>query len=440
LFIEKEKKMNTINNTIKSIKLGITCLTLFVSVGLIAQNEYKEFSGEVIDGNTNRPLESVNISLLGLNLSTVTNSEGKFVLKVPIEFIDSKLLASFLGYNSYAIPLSELNSDNNTIELFSAVTQLSEVNISAFKDARALVKRVFDERDERLQNESVIMTAFYRETIKRRRRNVSLTEAVVDIYKEPYSSLQKDAIELGKARKSTDYRRLDTLSVKLMGGPYSTVYLDVMKYPEYLFSDDKIDNYSFEFKEPSKIGNRQVFNVFFRSSKRGLNLYYRGNLYIDTQTLALVRADYNIDLSDKSRTKNLLVKRKPSDVVVEPLEARYKVDYRVSGNKWYFSYSNLLLSFKVNKKRQLFNKTYTLSSEMAVTDWEINSKKKRLKSKDRLKSNVIMADAVSGFSDPDFWGEYNLIEPDKSIESAIEKIRKSIEKEKNKEETEQSQP
>jgi hypothetical protein len=31
-----------------------------------------------------------------------------------------------------------------------------------------------------------------------------------------------------------------------------------------------------------------------------------------------------------------------------------------------------------------------------------------------------------------FWGAYNLIEPDKSIETAIEKIQKSIEREKAK--------
>ncbi|HEX9826376.1 MAG TPA: carboxypeptidase-like regulatory domain-containing protein, partial [Flavobacteriaceae bacterium] len=46
-----------------------------------------------------------------------------------------------------------------------------------------------------------------------------------------------------------------------------------------------------------------------------------------------------------------------------------------------------------------------------------------------LRPSIIIADAVSGFSDPDFWGPYNLIEPDKSIEIAIEKIRKKLERE-----------
>jgi hypothetical protein len=128
-----------------------------------------------------------------------------------------------------------------------------------------------------------------------------------------------------------------------------------------------------------------------------------------------------------------LVKKKPRDVVVYPLEANYRVDYKAKDGKWYYSYSSLSLKFKVNKKRQLFNKVYALSSEMAVTDWDVIKGDKSIRSGDRLKPSVIITDAISGFSDPNFWGEYNLIEPDKSIESAINKIKKSIEKQKQKE-------
>jgi hypothetical protein len=38
-----------------------------------------------------------------------------------------------------------------------------------------------------------------------------------------------------------------------------------------------------------------------------------------------------------------------------------------------------------------------------------------------------MTDKVDSLADPDFWGEYNIIEPEKSIETAIRKIqRKSL--------------
>ena len=408
-------------------------LMLFVLVSLNAQTGFTEYNGKVIDGRTDKTLDAVSLNINKTNISTITNSEGEFTLKVPNTYLDSKIVVSLLGYNTYVVPLSELSETINTIKLYVAVTELSAVSISAYKDAESLIRKVFSDKNKNLEDSSILMTAFYRETIKRRNRNVSLTEAVVNILKQPYSSSQEDAIQLGKARKSTDYKRLDTVSVKLQGGPFSTIYLDIMKYPEYIFTDESIATYNYSFDAPSTINNRNVYVVNFTPKDNSLNVKYQGKLYVDVKTLALVSANYALDLSNVKKTKNLLVKKKPSDIEVYPLEANYKVDYKAKGDKWYYSYSNLSLTFKINKKRELFNKVYTLASEMAVTDWEVNVADKRIKNKDRLRPTVIITDAISGFSDPNFWGEYNLIEPDKSIESAINKIRKSIEKEKEKE-------
>ncbi|WP_400080799.1 carboxypeptidase-like regulatory domain-containing protein [Winogradskyella sp. R77965] len=411
-----------------------TCFAmLLVTFSLHAQADFTEFSGKVIDGSSNKALEAVSLNVNETNISTITNSEGEFTLKVPNKYLDSKVMVTTLGYNTRVMPLSELNRTDNKIKLYKAITELSTVSVSAYKNAEHLVRRIFEEKNRSSKDESVYMTAFYRETIKRRNRNVSLTEAVVNILKQPNASEQRDAIQLSKARKSTDYRRLDTVSVKLQGGPFSTIYLDVMKYPEYIFTEETISSYNFSFDAPSTINNRNVYVVNFSSKSNSLSANYNGKLFVDVQTLALVSANYALDVSNMKKSKNLLVKKKPSNVVVYPLEALYKVDYKAKGSKWYYSYSNLSLRFKVNKKRDIFNKVYTLSSEMAVTDWEVNSTDIKIKNKDRLRPTVIITDAISGFSDPNFWGEYNLIEPDKSIESAIEKIRKNIRKQKEKE-------
>ncbi|NRD24833.1 carboxypeptidase-like regulatory domain-containing protein [Winogradskyella litoriviva] len=409
----------------------ISVFLLFFSLN--AQTDFVEYTGTVIDGQTNKTLEAASLNINGTNIGTISNSEGEFILKVPLSNSDSKVVVSLLGYNTYVVPLSELASGNTTIKLYAAITKLSAVSISAFKDAKGLVRKVFDDKNKNFQNESVFMTAFYRETIKRRSRNVSLTEAVVNILKEPNGSSSRDAIQLGKARKSTDYKRLDTVSVKLQGGPFSTIYLDVMKYPEYIFTEESINAYQFNFDAPTTVNNKDVYVVNFKPRKNDLKVNYNGKLFIDVETLALVSANYALDLSDIKKSKNLLVRKKPSDIEVYPLEALYKVDYKAKDNTWYYSYSNLSLKFKVNKKRELFNKVYTLSSEMAVTDWEVNKDDKRIKNKDKLRPTVIITDAISGFSDPNFWGEYNLIEPDKSIESAINKIKKNIEKQEQRE-------
>lgn len=416
-------------NKLRFIYLGLMFILQSPS---FAQNTYSEYKGKVVDAINNRALEYVSLNVLETNISTVTNSEGEFLLKVPQAYKDSKIVVALLGYTKKVINLADLSENTSVIKLEEAYTELKEVNVSAFKDADKLVRKVFTEKRKTIQNQSVYMTAFYRETIKRRNRNVSLTEAVVNIIKQPYTSANRDAVKLGKARKSTDYKRLDTVSLKLQGGPFSTLYLDIMKYPEYIFTEESFDTYRFSFDAPTTVNNRNVYVVDFKPKNKTLDLSYFGKLYIDVETLALVSASYLLDVSNKGKSRNLLVKRKPRDIVVYPLEAKYKVDYKQNRGKWYYSYSNLSLKFKVNKKREIFNKVYTLSSEMAVTDWELNADDIKIKNKDKLRPTVIITDAISGFSDPDFWGEYNLIEPDKSIESAIEKIRKNIKKEQEK--------
>ena len=62
---------------------------------------------------------------------------------------------------------------------------------------------------------------------------------------------------------------------------------------------------------------------------------------------------------------------------------------------------------------------------MAVTDWEKNLGEE-ISTKERIKPSIILSNEASGFSDPEFWGQYNIIEPEKSIESAIKKISKQL--------------
>ncbi len=90
------------------------------------------------------------------------------------------------------------------------------------------------------------------------------------------------------------------------------------------------------------------------------------------------------------------------------------------------------MTFEVKKRRRLFKSTYSLTCEMAVTDWEQFDNTQDWSTKNTLSSSIIMSDEASGFSDPQFWGEYNVIEPEKSIESAIRKIQRRLQREDGK--------
>ena len=403
-------------------------IILIVFTFFICQNSsgqgFVEISGEVTDASSGEELVFADVTVENTNIRTVTNAEGAYLIKIPNEFTSNNIVFSFLGYQERKISLEELRRLDGKVKLNILITELNEISLTIPKDAEALVRECLKRKGNYL-DQNTLMTAFYRETIKKRRQNASLAEAVVEVYKEPYDTYRNDDVKLIKSRKSTNYSKLDTIALKLQGGPFNTIYSDLVKYPEFVFSKDYIDAYKFKFLPSTQINDRRVFVVEFNQKPEILTPLYYGKLYIDAQTYALTSAVYNLNVEDQELAANLFVQKKPRRVSVYPTEASYRVDYKTKDGKWYYGYSNILLTFKVDWKGKLFNSVYTLQSEMVITDWEENLGQK-IDPKEKLRPSVILTDEASGFADPEFWGEYNIIEPEKSIEQAIRKINRQL--------------
>ncbi|TLP76761.1 carboxypeptidase-like regulatory domain-containing protein [Maribacter sp. ACAM166] len=408
---------------------------LFFGTGgnlVLAQtSNFTEYSGEILDSSNNKPLVFATLSIDGTNVSTITNSEGEFALKVPKVNINGSLTIAFLGYKTRRIEIAQLKKEKNKILMDEFVMALSEARIDAPNDAKALVIETLDKRGENYLNENTVMTAFYRETIKKRRANVSLSEAVVNIYKAPYSSNKKDALELYKARKSTDYSKLDTVALKLQGGPFNTLFVDMVKYPDYIFTPETLTYYNFSFDSSTRVNNQLIYVINFSQKPEIVNPLYTGKLYIDAENKILTSAIYSLNITDRRLAAQMFVRRKPRNAEVWPTEVSYRVDYREKNGKWYYGYSNVLLEFKIDWDKRLFNSVYSMSCEMAITNWEPNIDNVIPRSKNRIKTSIILSDEAIGFADPNFWGAYNIIEPEKSIESAIRKIQRQLRRDKS---------
>jgi hypothetical protein len=332
-----------------------------------------------------------------------------------------------MGYKNKVISLSELLQEKPRIEMDAISVELPEVSVIS-KDAKALVEGMMYKIGENYSNEETQMTAFYRETIKKNKTYASLSEAVVDIYKQPYETYKTDVVKMYKARKRTDYTKVDTLVFKLMGGPFNSLYLDVMKNPSMIFTDEMMKNYEFSFDRSTRLDNRLIYVIDFIQSTINTEPLYYGKLYIDAENLALKSAVFKLNIQDREASSRMFIIRKPLKANAYPIDASYRIDYTEKDGKWYYGYSRIELGLRINWKRKLFNTTYYSTIEMAVTDWEKAGTEKPASRKERLRSNVIVSDEASGFSDPDFWGEFNVIEPEKSIETAIKKIQKQLEK------------
>lgn len=404
------------------IFLGVSSLKAASFYQEEQENDYNEYRGVVVD-NRGNGIASAYLTVEETNISTVTNSEGVFSLKVPKDMENNSVHVAAMRYQSSTVPLDYLKNPGTKITLEESAEELSEVAIYTSEDPRELVRSMLRKRGDNYFNQLTEMTAFYRESIKKRRHNVSLSEAVVRIQKQPYTSLSRDNISIIKARKSADYEKLDTLALKLRGGPFNTLNIDLMKNPQFLFDEDALYAYEFTFDEPARINNRYLYVVNFREYQEREPWYY-GTLYIDAETQTLVKASFGLNVDNRRQAARLFVKKKPGGTKVYPIDVKYEIDYRERGGKWYYGHGQAELEFVVNWKRRLFNSRYTVNSEIAITHWEKDTEKRR--NRDFINERIVMSDDVSGFADTAFWGDNNIIEPDKSIENAIEKIRSNL--------------
>lgn len=425
-------------STITNRTFSLVLVALFLSVHLSAGNSffkkqeqpdtlsYTQLKGTITDAENGNLLIFANISVKGTNIATVTNSEGDFTLKVPKEMENKKLSISYIGYKSKELNIKELKPEKNKIKLEVLTVSLDAINVFP-KDPYLLIQAVLNRRHENYIQEESLMTAFYRETIKKRRSYASLSEAVVEIYKHSYGNNREDAVRLMKGRKSADYSKLDTLLFKLQGGPYATLMLDIMKNPYMILTYDELNKYNFNIVNITREDNRLLYVLEFKQLDWVKEPLFYGKLYIDAESLAIVNATYNINTEDKAAIGRMFIKRKPLGAKVYPTEASYLVNYREKDGKWIYGYSRGEITFKVKWKKRLFNSVYHTGIEMAVTDWQPTSTKP-FKGSDRMKMNIVMSDANLGFADHNFWGKYNVIEPEKSIESAIRKIQRNLKK------------
>ena len=387
---------------------------------------FTEYKGKVVNSRDQEPLSAVYLAVENSNISTVTNSDGEFSLKIPNNNENVNIIVSHLGFRSQKLPLSFFQRDDVVIELQETLEELDEVAILTYTDPVALVQNMLETRGSNYFTEPTTMTGFYRESIKRGRKNVSLSEAVVKIHKESYTSNSEDKISLVKARKTADYDRLDTLALKLRGGPYNPLSIDIMKNPTHIFSRQDLSNFRFSFDEPTRIGDRYLYVVNFEELERDQPWYF-GKLYIDAESFTLVKASFNLNVDNRKAATDLFVKKKPGGTKVYPIEVNYDISYRERDGRWYFGYGNTQLEFVVNWKRRLFNSRYKVNSELAVTNWQVNNEEISRRDENYINRRIIMNDDVTGFADLSFWGENNIIEPDESIESAIDKIRSKLE-------------
>ena len=412
----------------KTCKYILFCLFLLYLAPAKAVEEpeddgrYVTISGIVKDKSDKKALSYASVSIAGSVEATVTNADGEFTFKVKEPVSETALEVSHLGYANARIHLKEGDTELHTVWLTPDTQMLGEVVVSGH-NPRELVAEAVKKIPANYSAEADRLTGFYRETARKRRRYINVAEAVIDLHKTPYTQdAGRDRVRILKGRRLLSPKVSDTLAVKLLGGPTAAIYLDVVKNPDLLLSPEVLPLYDFHLEEPATIDERPQYVVSFMPNRKLPYALYYGRFYIDKERLSFTRAEFNLDVSDRYKATQAILHRKPFGLRFKPTEVTYLVDYADRDSKTYLNYVRNEIRFKCDWRRKLFATSYAVVSEMVVTD--IKPSAADIPVRETFGKDQILSDDASLFFDKDFWGNYNIIQPEESLEKAVSRLKK----------------
>ena len=401
-------------------------LALVWTTILFAQTSDVFVSAVIKDKSSRKELGNVSIALIGSNVGTVSNSDGVFSLRVPQEYAAKGLIVSHIGYSNVRVSVEDLVGKEKLPVIWMSPTTLMLKELNVFGgDPRELVEKAVLKISKNYADKSNLFSSFYRETIQKGRRYIGISEAVSNVYKTSYKNqnVNLDRVQVLRGRRLASQKKSDTLAVKIVGGPTIPVFLDVVKNGDEFFGLNMLQCYNYTMLLPVSIDDRMQYAIRFEPRVSLEYALYRGTLYIDQESLAFTRAEFELDMSDKEKATQFVLKRKPSGLRFNLQGVSFLVTYRQQDGKTYLNYLRNEVRFKCNWKKKLFASTYTTTTEMVMVNRE-EQPEENIRYRDSFKQGEIFYDKVYEYWNEDFWKDYNIIEPTESLESAVKKLKK----------------
>ena len=396
-------------------------LTLLALSALAAPTDSLRYSvrGQVRDAGTGKPLEAVSVTITGTRIATITNRDGAFIIKS--DSVPEQLTFSLLGYNSQTVPV---NSAEIRVRLVHSSLLLDPATV-VYGSPRALVRYAIEKIRDNQPEDPELFDCFYRETVQKRQRYIYVSEAVTKTYKSSLGNMWgRDRAAVVKSRLLKSPRASDTLGVKVLGGPAMAVDLDLVRTRSMLLTESELDLYNFEMLAPDVIDGRSQYVIRFYPAVTEEYALQQGKMYIDRQSFAFTRIETSLDVSDPGKATRAMLINRPSGLRFRPREMSLLLNYKEENGIYRLSYLKTTFRFNCDWRKRLFATDFAAVSEMVVTNRHNGQDAVPIQRSDEFSSKASLADKTLYYADPDFWKDYNIIEPSVSLEQAIGRLRK----------------
>ena len=376
--------------------------------------------GTVVDATGGKPLAYVSVNIPGTNYATVTNQDGAFVIKSDIQpqFVGFSLL----GYKTLTVPADR--EQVMRVRLARGEYTLNPAYVVT-GDPLTLLREAIYKIQENCPDQPELFDCFYRETAQKRSRFIYVSEAVTKMYKSSFRNIfGRDRASVVKSRLLRSPRLSDTLAVKVLGGPVQAVDLDLVKTRDMILDPEYLELYSLELLPPVMLDGRRQFVIRLEPKVEAEFAQQHGLVYIDQETMSFSRIELSLDVSDAAKATRAMLISKPMDIRFKPKEMSLLLNYKREEGKTRLSYARTVFRFNCDARRRLFSTEFTAIAEMVVTNRMQGAEAVPIERKEAFRSTETLADKTQAYLDPDFWKDYNSIEPTESLEHALGRLKK----------------
>lgn len=406
------------NLPISTHRIGRKRLILFLTIccciplSYSSAQTYIDIEGKVIDAVDAAPLAFAHITILNGSIGTTTNMDGFFRLRLPEGYRNDSIKISYLGYQSKHLPLLIMNKVENLISLSREGINLQEIVVRPDSiDAVQIVESMRQQLRKNYPQKSKNITGFFRETINLSTSNqqeILHAEGVLEFYKTAYRGNpdRRDAVRVIKGyRKPLSYGYQygkDTLSLpSISQGSHLGIMVDIAKAPPDFLGPRFWKRYQYQHLGYTNLDTFNLHIISFKPLSNKIKGGLEGKLYIDSKSLALVKASFimtkqALDDYNEYHTKE---KELPINLISRKLE----VNYSNHDGRWYLKSGHVINRYiDVRTHIPFLNKMDVIVTEIKA------GRGKPLPPRETLHKESVFAIQAEKLS-ADYWEGFNVI-------------------------------
>ncbi len=396
----------------------------------VAESEQKtpEFvfiRGRVLEQESGKPLPYASIIIPGKGLGVASNTDGAFQFRIPYDLLQASVKVSYMGFKSQVLPLELLAGNNVDVILETDYISMQEVIIRHF-DPNEIVREALAERTQNYSNEPTYHINFYREGVIYNNKLLNYSEAIFKVYKSAYDNpADYDQVMMIKSRNISNTDHTDTLIMKIKAGVRSALELDIMKSIPAFLDLEFLQEVNFSRVDLVTRDSKMVYAIKFEQIKSTYLPIFTGVLYIDTESLAILKADFEVHPKYLNKSKHIFLVRQSRKYHANFDRIGYSVSYLEHNGRYHLNHVRGELEVRFRPRNRIFSKSYKAFLEMAVSRVD-EQNATRFDRRETLKTNITFAEQNFDY-DYEFWGEYNIIPPEQEVSEALTQIRLKIE-------------